>query len=129
MSTYVLLHRAKLMETPNHEKIGKVHVYIQQIRKADGLAYSMWLPWKNIVVLDARMLLDYSNNQINFIVAHEIGHLVLGHCRRSFWRVATGRMMLFVENESERARDEIEADNFARGVTGYDMATHQENLA
>lgn len=100
---------------------GPVAFYSKAIDKDTPLAaFATWTPTERAVVINLRWILWGSPEELRFIVAHELGHLVLGHSRHGFIRNSLGYGMAIPISAAARRRREDEADTFAWHLTGIE---------
>jgi Zn-dependent protease with chaperone function len=105
--------------TPAQRKLcgfSRVYTFHKSIMREGALAYSLWVCGVKVIVLDTKVILLGTKDQIAYIVAHELGHLTRGHCRERVLKIAIG---LYKYAPHDHDRNEIEADKFAFEITGH----------
>ena len=98
---------------------GEIRIYAKEFdERSPKAAYSVWMPGRQAVVLNARYVREATKEQLRYVMAHEVGHLRLGHARRHFLRAALGYGLFVRASQATLERFEQEADAYATMVTG-----------
>ena len=98
---------------------GRIAIYAKEFdARSPKAAYSVWMPGLQAVVLNTRYVREASREQIRYVMAHEVGHLRLGHARRHFLRACAGYGLVVRASQATLERFEQEADAYASAVTG-----------
>ena len=87
-------------------------------RLARGPGFSAWVWPRHIIVLDRAFLGALTPEHIRFVMAHELGHVALGHLRTRWLFVVSGLILLPAARRRLLAHEE-EADEYAVRMTGF----------
>lgn len=82
-----------------------------------GFAFTVWSWPYRIVVINDDFLALSRPDIIRFVLAHELGHIVLGHSFARWISVVTG-MALFPSVRRWLGRNEGDADEYAEQLSG-----------
>ena len=83
-----------------------------------GPGFSAWVWPRHIVVLDRAFLSHLTPEHIRFVMAHELGHVALGHLKTRWLFVVSGAILLPAARRRLRTHEE-EADEYATRLTGF----------
>ena len=100
-------------------RAGHVTFRVGAVRR--GYAFSTWIAPRYAVVIDRDFLRVASPAQVRFVLAHELGHCVLGHLRFRWAAVLTGLVMVPAVR-ARFAQHETEANVYAMKLTGLSLA-------
>lgn len=95
----------------------RVTFYTSELYRGPG--FSAWVWPRHIIVLDAAFLRTLTPEHSRFVIAHELGHVALGHLKIRWLCVVTGLIMLPGIKRRLDIDHESEADTVAERLTGF----------
>lgn len=104
--------------------MNKVQFY--RAKLVQGYAFTVWCWPIRIVVIDEDFLKRAPADMVRFVLAHELGHILLGHTFRRWFSVVTG-LWLFKGVRDYLAKQEESADKFAEELVGIPRAILSSN--
>ncbi len=102
-----------------------VRFYVGKLERS--AAFSTWLGWRHAVVLDRDFMHSAPSDVVRFVLAHELGHCVLGHLRLR-WLLTVTALAMLPSMRRYLDQKEGDADAYAEALTGVQsMLVHKSN--
>lgn len=107
----------------SHEQ--KITFYTGKLTRGLGFSTSTWP--RVFVVFDAEFMRHCTPSLTRFVIAHEIGHCVLGHLRERYLLTVSG-FALLPAGKARLLAMENEADDYATKLTGFKREFFKNHL-
>lgn len=92
-------------------------LYLHDLTRGPG--FSAWVAGRgHLIVLDRTFVSKLTPEHIRFVMAHELGHVALGHLKVRWLLVTSGAILLPAARRVLKHHEE-EADSFAERLTGF----------
>ena len=94
----------------------RARFYVANLTRGPG--FSAWVWPRYIIVLDRTFLSRLTPEHVRFVMAHELGHVALGHLRWRCLAMTSGAALLPLVRRRLEAH-EAAADAYAELITGF----------